>query len=112
MNTCCSPGAPASPGSPAPRPALRPARRTAREALAWALPAATIALVPKCPACVAAYAALLTGLSLSHAAATYTRWALIALSLAALGYLILSRARRALFRTANHPENPPCSTPS
>jgi hypothetical protein len=53
----------------------------------WLTPAATLALIPKCPMCLAAYLALATGLSIPIPTATYLRLALITASLAALTYL-------------------------
>jgi hypothetical protein len=60
----------------------------------WALPLTTLALVPKCPACVAAYVLFFTGIGLSFPAAAAMRWTLITLSIAAVGYLLLCAARR------------------
>ena len=39
----------------------------------WILPTALLALMPKCPVCVAAYAAALTGIGLSLSAASFVR---------------------------------------
>jgi hypothetical protein len=64
----------------------------------WALPLTTLALIPKCPACVAAYVLLFTGIGLSIRAAAATRWILIALSMAALTCLFVRSARRLLVR--------------
>lgn len=93
MNTCCPRGATASWPRTTSR-AFSATWRVVHEVFTWALPTAALALVPKCPACVAAYAALFTGLSLSLTAAVYARWAIIALSVALLVYLIMSRVRR------------------
>jgi hypothetical protein len=74
--------------------------RTVREVFAWALPSAILVLVPKCPACLAAYVAVWTGLGLSLSAATYLRWALLFLCVASLIFLIVNRLDRlrAMFR--------------
>lgn len=45
---------------------------------AWALPGGLLAIMPKCPLCVAAYVAMATGLGLSFSAAWILRWGLIA----------------------------------
>jgi hypothetical protein len=43
----------------------------------WVGSAAGLALMPKCPACIAAYVALGTGLGISLSAATHLRTALM-----------------------------------
>jgi len=72
--------------------------RRVRETFAWALPSALLAFAPKCPACLAAYVALWTGLGLSIAAATYLRWAMLVLCGGSLLFLIVERlnGRRAV----------------
>ncbi len=60
----------------------------------WAVPGAVLALMPKCPACFAAYIALGTGLGLSLTAAAYLRIALIVLCIASLSWLAARRARQ------------------
>lgn len=67
--------------------------RRGRELVAWALPSAGLVL-PKCPACLAAYLALWTGLGLSLSTATYLRWAMLFVCIGALLFLILSRLGR------------------
>ena len=65
-----------------------------REIFAWFLPSAILVLVPKCPACLAAHVTLWTGLGLSLSTATYLRWGLLFLSVAALVFLIVKRVDR------------------
>jgi len=91
-------GAPAgsSPSASLAKPAPR-LRRFAAFAQ-WAMPIAALALVPKCPACVAAYVLLFTGVGLSFPAAAALRWTLIALSIGTLACLLLRAARRAIAR--------------
>jgi hypothetical protein len=71
------------------------ARRVAGVAQ-FVAPAAALALLPKCPMCVAAYVALFTGISLSAAAATYLRGGLVAVCVASLVLLAGRRAYRAI----------------
>jgi hypothetical protein len=80
---------PALPFGPA--PATHPPRR-GWEFAAGAMSLGVWAFMPKCPMCIATYAALWTGLGLSLAAATYLRWSLLLASAALLLYLILKRA--------------------
>ena len=69
----------------------------------WALPLATLTLVPKCPACVAGYVLLFTGIGLSLPAAAAVRWTLIVISITSLGYLLRRAARLASLRTGSLP---------
>ena len=68
--------------------------RRVREIFAWVLPSAILVLVPKCPACLAAYVTLWTGLGLSLSTATYLRWVLLFLCVASLLFLIVERLDR------------------
>ena len=81
MSAQCCQTAP-EPGGNMPRVPAR--RRRGGEAAGWVLPAATLALLPKCPLCVAAYLALATGIGLSLQAATCLRATLVGLCVAAL----------------------------
>lgn len=78
---CCTP----MPSAPPPHAQShdKPTRRLAA-AVQWAIPLTTLALIPKCPACIAGYVLLFTGLGLSLPAAATIRWAIITLCLATL----------------------------
>ena len=68
-------------------------------------------LVPKCPACLAAYVALWTGLGLSISVATNLRWALLSLGVASLLFLIVQRrARIGAVVSYFKRETEPCTT--
>jgi hypothetical protein len=71
-------------------------RRT-RGAATWALPSVALALVPKCPMCIAAYLAIGGGLGVSLSTAAHLRTALVWLC---WGILALLTARTVMrFRT-------------
>ena len=55
----------------------------------WALPVTALALVPKCPACLAGYILLFTGIGLSVSAAAALRWTIIGVCAAVLALLLL-----------------------
>ncbi len=94
-----------STGSALPAPPLLGAgsgrARLAGEVAGWALPGLTLALIPKCPACVAAYLALGTGMATSVSTASTLRLSLISICLASLTFLALRRLRM-LARTLRH----------
>jgi hypothetical protein len=57
----------------------------------WIIPSAILMCLPKCPACLAGYVTLWTGLGLSLSSATYLRWVLLFLSVASLIFLMVER---------------------
>lgn len=81
----------ASPQSAA--PARRLARRSS-SAVSWALPSLGLALVPKCPMCIAAYLALGGGLGVSLSTASHLRIALLWLCWSVLALLTVRLAAR------------------
>jgi hypothetical protein len=67
-------------------------RRGARLA-GWVIPSAGLALIPKCPVCVAAYVAVATGIGISLPTAEHLRIALIGLCIASLTLIVARRVR-------------------
>jgi Flp pilus assembly protein TadB len=73
----------------------RPASRWGRggEIAGWIVPSAALVLLPKCPACVAAYVALATGIGISLPTAAYLRVAMMVVCVAALVFIAVRRWR-------------------
>ena len=86
--------------------AVSPQRRFTRrltEAAGWALPGVLVAVLPKCPACVAAWLAI-AGIGLSAPAAGRLRSLILILGLVPMLYLAAKagiRARQARRRAAS-----------
>lgn len=101
MSSCCG-GDAASPAVPARATThgMQSWRSRIAATLQWALPVTTLALVPKCPGCVAGYVLLLTGMGISFTAAATLRWSIIGLSITALAYLAIRAGRRAFAQFA------------
>jgi hypothetical protein len=80
--------------------ARRPASRLRRggEIAGWVVPSVTLALLPKCPVCVAAYLALATGIGISLPAARCLRTTLVVLCVASLAFIAARRLRSLIAR--------------
>ena len=62
--------------------------RGVRKASGWVLPGAVLALLPKCPMCLAAYVALCTRFTISNSSAHILMRALTALCIGTLALLV------------------------
>lgn len=66
--------------------------------LRWILPGTILALMPKCPVCLAAYIALFSGIGISLPVASFLRTGLIVLCVLALVFLVVRQIRRLISR--------------
>jgi len=78
--------------------------RRCKDICGWVLPAGGLVLLPKCPACVAAYVAIVTGVGISVSAATYLRMLLLCLCIASIAYFAGRRRLLALISIRKHGE--------
>jgi len=65
-----------------------------RELARWVAPTAGLALMPKCPACIAAYIAIGTGVGVSISTAAHLRMVAVGICCGALSFVAFRRARR------------------
>jgi hypothetical protein len=72
--------------------------RRGREVAGWVVPSAILALLPKCPACVAAYVALATGVGISISTATSLRGLFIILCVGSILFFAAKHTRRLIVR--------------
>jgi hypothetical protein len=72
----------------------------------WMVPSATLALLPKCPACLAVYLAVGSGIGIPVAAASYLRAGLVIMCVTSLVYLVVSRGRLYYLLPANRTSIP------
>ncbi len=73
--------------------------RRGGEIAGWIIPSATLVLLPKCPACVAMYVALFSGVGISVASAAHLRTSLLVVCVGMLLSLGLKRVCRLTSQT-------------
>jgi hypothetical protein len=76
--------------------------RRAVNVIGWIVPSAILALIPKCPMCLAAYIALWTGIGLSISAAIYLRVTVLVLCVGVILFLAARSARLLIYKLDRH----------
>lgn len=77
------------------RGCCKPARpRRAREIAGAVVPATVLAILPKCPACIAAWLAVGTGIGISMPAAAFLRGLILVSCLGCLAFVAVRLLRR------------------
>jgi hypothetical protein len=64
----------------------------------WIIPGAILAILPKCPMCLAAYIAVWTGIGLSLSAATHLRVSLLVLGIGLALFMAARNTRRLIHK--------------
>ena len=75
------------------------ARTCCREATSWIAPSVGLALIPKCPACVTAYVAAISGVGISMPVASQIRIGLLTLCVSALAFVAIRSGARLFMRS-------------
>ena len=73
----------------------------------WLLPTAILALLPKCPACLAGYVLIWTGVGLSFSTAGVVRTTLLVLSIAMLVFLAAKWLRTLILVSKQNKDSQP-----
>jgi len=72
----------------------RPLRGASGEFAGWLLSGAALVLIPKCPACLAGYIALTTGIGISFPVASGLRILLLLLCVGSITFLLVKHLKR------------------